>query len=258
MKRTAILFDGGFFVKRVDYFLRKFFPGVEISADQLCQVMNRIVQQHFQDLTKARGAQPHTLYRVYFYDCPPLDKQVRYPLPEIGQKTSGTWNTLKHPPYQLRTELHERLRKNRKTALRLGVLSNHGSWQLTTHALALLRSGERTWDTITNNDFYYAVGQKMVDTKLGVDISTLALEKLVDAIVLVAGDSDFVPAAKLARQRGIDFLLDPMWAIATPELTEHVDGVQSFDVVSAIKSAVGQEPTVVPLWWNNQGQKGKA
>ena len=95
MKRTAILFDGGFFVKRVDYFLRKFFAGVEISADQLCHVMNRIAQQHVLDLTRARGAQPHTLYRMYFYDCPPLDKQVRYPLPETGNKTSGTWNTLK-------------------------------------------------------------------------------------------------------------------------------------------------------------------
>ena len=106
---------------------------------------------------------------------------------------------------------------------------------------------------ITNGDFYYDVGQKMVDTKLGVDISTLALEKLVDAIVLVAGDSDFVPAAKLARQRGVDFLLDPMWATTTPGLTEHVDGVQSYDVVSAIKSAVGIEPVIVPSWW----KKGK-
>ncbi|EIO86113.1 NYN domain-containing protein [Escherichia coli] len=31
------------------------------------------------------------------------------------------------------------------------------------------------------------------------DITTLAYEKLVDVIVLVAGDSDFVPAAKLNR-----------------------------------------------------------
>ena len=31
-------------------------------------------------------------------------------------------------------------------------------------------------------------------------------------IILVAVDSDFVPAAKLARREGIDFILDPMWA----------------------------------------------
>lgn len=253
MKRTAILFDGGFFVKRIEHFRRKFFEGVDLSAEHFCQVLNRIAQQHVQDLTRARGAQPHTLYRIYFYDCPPLDKQVRYPLPDPGNKTPGTWNTLKHPPYQLRTELHERLRKNRKTALRLGVLSKQGSWQLTTQALESLLSGERAWEAMTKDDFYYDVGQKMVDTKLGVDISTLALEKLVDTIVLVAGDSDFVPAAKLARQKGIDFLLDPMWATTTPGLTEHVDGVQSYDVVSAIKSAVGIGPIIVPSWW----KKGK-
>ncbi|WP_250394640.1 NYN domain-containing protein [Escherichia coli] len=39
------------------------------------------------------------------------------------------------------------------------------------------------------------------------DITTLAYEKLVDVIVLVAGDSDFVPAAKHARIKGIDFIL---------------------------------------------------
>lgn len=35
--------------------------------------------------------------------------------------------------------------------------------------------------------------------------------RLVDRIVRVAGDADVVPAAKLARHEGIDFILDPMW-----------------------------------------------
>ncbi|HBN9861132.1 TPA: NYN domain-containing protein [Pseudomonas aeruginosa] len=251
MKRTAILFDGGFFVKRIEYFLRKYFGNTELSAGDLCKVLNQIARQHVQDLTDTRGAQPHTLYRIYFYDCPPLNKQVRYPLPDSGNKTPSTWNTIKHPPYLLRTELHKLLKKNRKTALRLGVLSNQGNWQLTAGALGELVSGVRKWDDITKDDFYYEVKQKMVDTKLGVDITALAIEKLVDTIVLVAGDSDFIPAAKLARQKGIDFLLDPMWSKTTPGLTEHVDGVQSYDVVSIIKTITGNEPDVRPTWWKN-------
>jgi uncharacterized LabA/DUF88 family protein len=44
---------------------------------------------------------------------------------------------------------------------------------------------------------------------------------------LIAGDSDFVPAAKLARREGIDFLIDPMWNNINPDLYEHIDGMVS-------------------------------
>ena len=50
--------------------------------------------------------------------------------------------------------------------------------------------------------------QKGVDMRIGLDIASLANKKLVDQIVLIAGDSDFVPAAKHARREGIDFILD--------------------------------------------------
>jgi uncharacterized LabA/DUF88 family protein len=41
------------------------------------------------------------------------------------------------------------------------------------------------------------------------DIASVAYKRQADQIVLVAGDADFVPAAKLARREGIDFILDP-------------------------------------------------
>ncbi len=43
----------------------------------------------------------------------------------------------------------------------------------------------------------------------------------------VAGDSDFVPAAKLARREGIEFILDPLWQQVNADLFEHIDGLQS-------------------------------
>lgn len=46
-------------------------------------------------------------------------------------------------------------------------------------------------------------------------------------IILVTGDSDFVPAAKLARREGVEFLLDPLWQDIKADLYEHVDGVVS-------------------------------
>jgi hypothetical protein len=43
----------------------------------------------------------------------------------------------------------------------------------------------------------------------------------------VAGDSDFVPAAKLARREGVEFILDPLWQAINADLFEHIDGLQS-------------------------------
>ena len=63
--------------------------------------------------------------------------------------------------------------------------------------------------------------------KIGVDIASLAYKHQVDQIILIAGDSDFVPAAKLARREGIDFILDPMWSSIRPDLFEHIDGLKS-------------------------------
>jgi uncharacterized LabA/DUF88 family protein len=63
--------------------------------------------------------------------------------------------------------------------------------------------------------------------RIGTDIATLSYKRNVEQIVLVAGDADFVPAAKLARREGLDFVLDPMWKDIHPSLNEHVDGIRS-------------------------------
>lgn len=63
--------------------------------------------------------------------------------------------------------------------------------------------------------------------RIGLDIASMAFKHQVDQIILVAGDSDFVPAAKLARREGIDFILDPLWATIRPDLHEHVDGLHT-------------------------------
>ena len=62
---------------------------------------------------------------------------------------------------------------------------------------------------------------------IGLDIASMAYKHQVTQIVLIAGDSDFVPATKHTRREGIDFILDPMWQGIRPELNEHVDGLHS-------------------------------
>ena len=63
--------------------------------------------------------------------------------------------------------------------------------------------------------------QKGVDMKIGLDIASLSYKKLVDQIVLISGDSDFVPAAKLARLEGIDFTLTP-WGSQSTTLCKNI------------------------------------
>ena len=69
--------------------------------------------------------------------------------------------------------------------------------------------------------------QKGVDMRIAIDIASLTLKKQVGTIVLVTGDSDFVPAAKLARREGMEFILDPLWQNVNDDLFEHIDGLQS-------------------------------
>ncbi len=61
--------------------------------------------------------------------------------------------------------------------------------------------------------------------RIGIDVTTLTLKKQVDSIILVTGDSDFVPAAKVARREGVEFLLDPLWQNVNDDLNEHIDGL---------------------------------
>ena len=91
-----------------------------------------------------------------------------------------------------------------------------------------LLSGKKKLEDLQEKDVYMEIRQKGIDMKIGVDISSLALKKLVDTIILVAGDADFVPAAKLARREGIDFILDPMWNPISPDLFEHIDGLKTY------------------------------
>lgn len=70
--------------------------------------------------------------------------------------------------------------------------------------------------------------------RIGLDIAQLAFKKQVEKIILIAGDSDFVPAAKLARREGIDFILDPLGAHIKDNLSLHIDGLRTCD--SAFKT----------------------
>ncbi len=163
----------------------------------------------------------YDLYRIFFYDCPPLEKRVQLPV------SKKNFDFSKSETFIFRKQLHQELVQQRKIALRLGWLTDRKNWLLKPNKTKELIQGKIDFRNVTDNDFSYNTQQKGVDMKIGLDIASLAYKKLVDQIILLSGDSDFVPAAKLARREGIDFILDPMGASVHPDLLEHIDGIRT-------------------------------
>lgn len=122
------------------------------------------------------------------------------------------------------------LKKKRKFAIRLGKLAEEQAhYTIYPKTVKKLCNGSISFSDLKESDFYLNIDQKGVDMKIGLDISSMAYKKQVDQIVLISGDSDFVPAAKLARREGIDFILDPLGAPIKPDLFEHIDGLRTCD-----------------------------
>ncbi|MGK0673182.1 MAG: NYN domain-containing protein [Halothiobacillaceae bacterium] len=182
----------------------------------------RLHKLELDHLNDAKGRRTARLYRIFVYDAPPAAWKGHTPL---GKKSL---DLAKSPKAQWRQEFHEVLRGLRKVALRMGEIpTSQVRWQLKAEVLKDLTNGKRRWEDLTDDNFRLDLRQKGVDMRLGLDIASLAYKQQVNQIVLISGDADFVPAAKLARREGIDFILDPMWATIRPDLFEHIDGLRS-------------------------------
>lgn len=70
---------------------------------------------------------------------------------------------------------------------------------------------------------------------IGLDIAWLASKNIVDRIILVTGDADFIPAMKFARREGIQVVLVTLGNKIKPEMREHTDEFRKIDL-SSIKS----------------------
>ena len=209
--KTAILVDGGFYRKRASYLWGK------KTAEERATELTAYCKAHLHDKSETRQ-----LYRIFYYDCEPIARRTVYhPL------TKKNVDLDKSETYAWTTRFIEELKRRRKFALRLGHLSNQIYYNLNPNVTNALCAGQRTLDSLTEQDFTFFAQQKGVDMKIGVDIASLAYKRQVDQIILIAGDSDFVPASKLARREGIDFILDPLWSEIRPDLFEHIDGLHS-------------------------------
>lgn len=213
MTKTAILVDGGFYRKRATHLWGK------KTAVARAQELNAYCQAHLHDKD---GSETRQLYRIFYYDCAPIGRySVYHPYNkknvDLDKSETYTWTN----------EFLSELKQRRKFAIRLGEMAGHAYYNLKPEVTKELLAGKRDLSSLSEKDFMFVAQQKGVDMRIGIDIASLTYKKQVDQIILIAGDSDFVPAAKLARREGIDFILDPMWATIKDNLFEHIDGLKS-------------------------------
>ena len=234
---TAVLVDAGFFLKRYDHCFSGFDKNfkletandseIEEYAKSVAINLHRMCLKHMEQRASGQ-CEARRLHRIFVYDCPPFSKKQHFPKTKTAIDFSNT-NQAK-----FRNKLHQELRSKRLVALRLGYVAAGNGWRLKASVLKKLLSGKTTFGDLEDHDFELDLKQKGVDMKIGLDIASLAYKKLVNQIILVSGDADFVPAAKLARREGIDFVLDPMWNPIKDDLNEHVDGIRSVRKLSSL------------------------
>ncbi len=113
-------------------------------------------------------------FRTYIYDCSPYQSNPPTP-PEIQSKAG--FDSFKY-----------NVSRCRRFEFRMGRLQ--------------VQRDEKG-DVIKKSDGYPLLKQKGVDMALGIDVAKLASTKQIQRIVLIAGDSDFVPALNAAKLEGV-------------------------------------------------------
>ena len=222
MTKAAILIDGGYFLKRLPVVRRDV---DSTSAEAAAGAVEQLIRGHLNQLNDIQKASNplSLLYRSFYYDARPYDKKAHTPI------TNRPIDYARSPQALFRKGFFDALRGRPNLAVRLGEVRKDidRSAILKAQPQTNLLNGRLTANELTDADFTPALRQKGVDMRIGLDIASITLKRQAGIIVLVAGDADFVPAAKLARREGVQFILDPLWQNVSPDLFEHIDGLRS-------------------------------
>lgn len=201
--RYAILIDGGFFV-------RKLFSKLGSKQPEVEDIVSEV-----QSIRENPKLEKYELLRAYYYDALPATGKLVNPISKAEVNLANTSVHTRNKAFLQRLELQEDI------SLRLGELSPRG-YKLKPSALKDPNLGQRY---LGSDDFALDIEQKGVDLRIGLDIARLSLRGLVQTIVVVTGDSDFIPAFKFARREGVRILLAHMGHGVKRELKAHTDGV---------------------------------
>ena len=202
----AILIDGGFITKKLYAKL-----GRHANADDIFTECDRI--------RAAPQLASYELLRIYYYDAPPSSESLTKPV------SRSKYNLASTERYRLSQSLYDQLVLKPHFALRMGETRlAKDRWKIKPRVAKELINNLRL---LTDDDFDLDISQKGVDMRIGLDMARLALRETVRVVVVVTGDSDFVPAFKFIRREGVKVYLDAMGHNIRTELRAHSDLVFS-------------------------------
>lgn len=177
LHKVAILIDGGFFVRTFKE-QRSRFPQIGDIQPFIDSTLSKV--QH----TSHIGTD--MLFRTFYYDCRPHGETQKDPSGKLVDFSVSA-------QFKATTQFHRDLKLHKQMALRLEDLSFDG-WKINP----------------ANGKYIPDFKQKSVDIKMGLDIAWMSGQKIVDKLVVVAGDSDFISPMKFARREGILVYLECM------------------------------------------------
>lgn len=198
--KVNILIDGGFFIQKFKERSGKM-PNANDVEKEITTIMNEVQNKTGKDSNDV-------LFRVYYYDCNPFGGKAKKP----GSSEEIDFSQTK--TFQAKERMLRNLAQKERFAVRLGELSFDG-WD------TVKRTDSKTGKEV--EDFVPKLHQKGVDMKVGLDMALMALKHLVDKVVLVAGDSDFIAPMKFVRKEGLQVYLYSMGHKVKAKLIEHCD-----------------------------------
>ena len=198
----AILLDGGFLTKKLKTRL-----GRHPNADDIVSECDR--------LRNLPLVSDYELLRIYYYDAHPCSESTAHPVSKRAYRLATTER------YRQSQSLFDQLVLKPHFALRMGeVILSPDKWTLNPRVAKELIKVPRP---LTDEDFKLDASQKGVDLRIGMDMARLALREMVRAIIVVTGDSDFVPAFKFVRREGVKVILEPLGHNTRLDLRQHAD-----------------------------------
>jgi uncharacterized LabA/DUF88 family protein len=196
--KTVLLIDGAFVRKKFRSSLKK-----DMTAPDI---------QHIAELVFTELDIAPEQYRTYFYDCPPCSEKTSLPISHLAYDFEKT------PQFSRGIQLLKNIKMLPFFAVREGVLSFNG-WTLKPSCYGKM--------PLTDDCFMPNLKQKGVDIKIGLDVAWVSFSRIAEAIVLITGDSDFIPVIKTARRNGVFVYLLTLGHNVKPELCENVDVVNA-------------------------------
>ena len=173
------MLDGGYFTKRFRS-LHGRFPVADDAIRFCAELMGCL--------------EGYRLYRIFFYDAEPYDGSGRNPVSRQVVDFADTQTARDN------RSLQQGLEQAANFAVRRGEIRMRG-WRLGESTLRAIEADPTT--RLSDHSFVPDIVQKGVDMRIGLDMAALALKRLVQAVVVVTGDADIVPAMRFARREGL-------------------------------------------------------